>query len=293
MAMEHTYITEHSLIERYHQGRLPPEIEARFEEHFVDCAQCMDELEAARGFERGIKAMVAEDATRVAAAGWLAWWSRLGRLGQLGLLMAAVVIAAGLPSWWFRAETERLRVAANEALAASDSWRQQLEGERGQAAVLERQLEESESRWSLERTELEARINEALGAAERGAVRSVARLAEPLINTPVFILSALRSTGAEPAVTIELDGASEDLVLAVDIDDDARIESYRVTVNRANGERLWRRDGLLPNALEVLMVTFPTRFFSAGDYRLEVAGLTAAGDSIDLDSYGFRVVSKR
>ena len=73
--MDHDYIAEHSLIERYHQGSLPPEEEARFEAHFVGCPQCTEELELARGFRLGIRTVAAEEAARLqglARAGILA-----------------------------------------------------------------------------------------------------------------------------------------------------------------------------------------------------------------------------
>ena len=57
--MDHDYIAEGGLVERYHQGSLPPDEEARFEEHFVGCPECTEQLELARGFQRGLKAVVA------------------------------------------------------------------------------------------------------------------------------------------------------------------------------------------------------------------------------------------
>ena len=60
--MDHAYIEEHGLIERYHRGLLDPEEETRFEEHYFSCPQCMEQLELARGFQRGLQAATAEDA---------------------------------------------------------------------------------------------------------------------------------------------------------------------------------------------------------------------------------------
>jgi len=60
--MDHTTIESQGLVERYHRGLLPPDEEAEFEEHFVDCSQCMEQLELARGLQRGLKTMATEDA---------------------------------------------------------------------------------------------------------------------------------------------------------------------------------------------------------------------------------------
>src|SRR4051794_36613916 len=111
--MDHTTIEENGLIELYFQGLLPPEEEARFEEHFVGCPQCTEQLELARGFQRGVKSMVAEDAARVVLmqAGLFAWLARRGRLAQWGLALAAVLIL-GLPAFWFASEGRSLRQTA-------------------------------------------------------------------------------------------------------------------------------------------------------------------------------------
>jgi anti-sigma factor RsiW len=43
--MEHSYIEDHNIAERYLSGKLSPEERMRFEEHFVDCTHCLDRLE--------------------------------------------------------------------------------------------------------------------------------------------------------------------------------------------------------------------------------------------------------
>ena len=63
--MDHAYIESHGLIELYHQGALTPDEESRFEEHFVDCGECMEQLELARGLQRGLRSVAAEDAARI------------------------------------------------------------------------------------------------------------------------------------------------------------------------------------------------------------------------------------
>ncbi|MES1211284.1 MAG: zf-HC2 domain-containing protein, partial [Acidobacteriota bacterium] len=88
--MDHTYIEERGLIDLYHRGQIPPSEEAEFEEHFVGCRQCQDLLEAARGFQRGLKTVVAEDAARtVVQAGLLAW-----ALRRRGLVVALLALIA-------------------------------------------------------------------------------------------------------------------------------------------------------------------------------------------------------
>src|SRR5215217_2198265 len=143
--MDHTYIEESGLVERYYQGLLPPEEEARFEAHFVACSECMEQLELARGFQRGLKAVAAEDAARVVVqAGLFAWLARRGRLAQWGLAMAVLLVVAGAPALWLLAQnrSERQAVAGR------------IEAERRTAADLERRLAGSERQRAAERREL-------------------------------------------------------------------------------------------------------------------------------------------
>jgi len=48
--MEHTYIDEHSVAERYVTRRLTPEERDDFERHLVDCQECADRIVLANMF---------------------------------------------------------------------------------------------------------------------------------------------------------------------------------------------------------------------------------------------------
>ena len=272
--MDHAYIETNGLVERYHQGLLPPEEEARFEEHFVECPACMEQLELARGFRKGLKTLAAEDAARaVVSAGLFAWLARRGRLAQWGVALAFLAVAA-LPALWLLAGGQGER----------REWRARLDAQRRSNQELEHRLDESESRRSAERRELEEKIAQVKPPeAPRG-------LANPLVNTPVFLLSALRSDDGKPA-TIDPARAGDALALAVDVGADLRFASYRATITKAGGGTVFRQSGLKPNALEALMITFPTSFFAPGDYRLRVEGVKPDGSAAEIGGYPFRVAS--
>jgi hypothetical protein len=269
--MDHAYIESHSLVELYHQGALPADEEARFEEHFVDCPRCMEQLELARGLQRGLRSVAAEDAARAAvAAGLFAWLARRGRLAQWGTALAALLLAAGLPALWLRAGSQGER----------REWSARLEAQRHTSQELERKLGESEARRTAE-----------LAAAKppRGPAGP---LVKPLVNTPVFLLAALRGDAAKPAV-VDLAKAGDALALAVDVGQDLRFATYRATIIKADGGKVFEQAGLKPNALEALMVTFPPAFFAPGEYRLQIDGVKPDGSAAEVGGYPFRVVGKR
>ena len=106
----------------------------------------------------------------------------------------------------------------------------------------------------------------------------------------MFLLTLVRSEGGEPAATIDLGKIDRVLTLAVDPGADAAFGTYRATITDSAGSRVFREGSLKPNALETVMITFPARFFSPGDYRLALEGLRADGTASEIGGYPFRVV---
>ena len=280
--MDHTHIEERGWIERYHQGLLPPEEEASFEAHFVTCTECMEQLEMARGFERGLKTLVAEDAARavVLQAGVFAWLARRGRLAQWGMALAILAAAAGVPTLWLRAQgdSERRAVAAR------------IEAERQTAAGLERRLADSEQRRAAERRELEGKLAEARRPSSPPAPGLLDR---PLANLPIVLLTAVRGDAGEPVATIDLSRTGDLVALAVDAGADSRFVSFRATITGPADATVFRQADLKPNALETLMVTFPSSFFKPGTYRLLLEGIRADGGVAEIGGYPFRVTGRR
>ena len=45
--MEHSFIERTDVIDRYVRGTMPPAERSEFEEHFLDCQECLDQLELA------------------------------------------------------------------------------------------------------------------------------------------------------------------------------------------------------------------------------------------------------
>jgi len=97
--MEHREIEERQIVERYLAGRLTAAEEERFEEHYLSCSECLDQLELSQAFRDGLRRAAAEDALKSAAAGRLgvvAWLVRAARSPRTGLLLTAALIVAVL-----------------------------------------------------------------------------------------------------------------------------------------------------------------------------------------------------
>lgn len=276
MIMDHTYIEERGLIDLYHRGQIPPEEEVEFEEHFVACADCQEKLALARGFQRGLKVVVAEDAARAVAqagisAAWAAW---LRRRWRAAALLGIFLMAAVLPILGFLAGSRQTRIAVA-------SWKERWESERQSASKLERLLAESERQrleGQEERRELEDRLAQATPAPQIPR-----ETPSPLVNTPLILLTAVRGEEEVPVIHT---GRSAYVSLAVDAGDDPRFESYRVAIT---GPRTFRQAGLKPNALEAILLTFPASYLPAGSYQLTLEGVLPGGAVIELGKHPFRV----
>src|SRR5262245_34305494 len=99
--MNHYEIEEHNIPDRYLQGKLSAEERFRFEEHFIDCPECLARLEMTEDFCNTLRIVATQDAVgsraprRLGLRGWL--WGLSGAR-QAALVAAAVLLVVSLPA---------------------------------------------------------------------------------------------------------------------------------------------------------------------------------------------------
>jgi hypothetical protein len=117
--VDHTAIEAENIAERHLLGQLTAEEAARFEEHYLDCPECLEKLELTRRLQIGLREIAAEEGARTLAfgamlAGLLRRPALRAALG-LGLLVAVVLPwTLLLPA---RSERERLAGELEQARA--------------------------------------------------------------------------------------------------------------------------------------------------------------------------------
>lgn len=263
--MDHTEIEERQIAELYLMGKLPPGEAASFEEHYLSCQECLDQLAVAESMERGFKRAAGQDAARAAATrqlAVLAWLSRLGRSRQMAALGMAVLVVAVLPGLLgLRAVRER-----EWDLAAA---RSALEQERERSAVGSRTEGEAAERL---RVELEAsrRERERERQARESADRQLAEARRPQANVAILFLGTERG-GEEPSQQVSLSEAPGWIVLELAIDPPYR-PSYRAILRDPKGREIWRGEGFKRNARDSLTLSLPSALLAPGDYAVEVDG---------------------
>ncbi len=285
--MDHAYIEEQQIADRYVMGKLPAEEATRFEEHYLGCPECLDRLELAEAMQRGFKRAAGEDLARVAATrqlALLAWLFRLGRSRQVAVLAMALVVAVLLPSGL---ALRRLGERDRELAAARSALEREREGStagsRTAAAAAERL-----------RRELEA-SRRALDGERQARARAAEELAEarrPQANVPILFLNPERGAGpsaGEPSVRLRLPATPGWIVLALEIDPPHHA-AYRAVLRDAAGREIWRGEGLRLNEMETLSLSLPSTLLAPGDYVATVAGVDAGGPSPAPVRFSFRVL---
>lgn len=253
MNFDHTQRDRDLVVERYLAGQLPADEAGSFEEHYLDCPDCLDQLEAARGLRRALAAVAAEDAAREP------------RSHHRWLLAAAALLVALLPAVRLGLETRRL----NTELAATKDQLATVQA----AAVPPARLAELEHRLADQ------------GSQIAGLSTELARERAPQPNALLVPLAVQRSgSGGESVRLVRPAGAGRIVfALAVGPDDDGPFD----LLLRRDGEILWRGEGLRPDGLGEVRVSFHRDSLPpGGGYRLELASPGSRGEAV---RYDFRV----
>jgi hypothetical protein len=281
--MDHAYIEEHQIADRYVQGTLPETERERFENHYLSCQECLDRLELAESVQRGFKRMAGQEAATLAAARQLAvvaWLARLGRSRQMAVFAMALFVLAILPAGLaLRGFSER---GGDLAQIRSD-----LERERQRSAAGSRSAAEAEKRLQASQRDLTAE-REARARTEE----QLAKAFQPQANLPILNLDVERGPGApgdQPANRLRLPASARWVVLTPRVDPPFH-SSYRAILLDAHHRELRRIEGLQPTGSETLSLGLPASLLPSGDYSLQIDGLTPAGKPTPAGRFTLRVL---
>lgn len=281
--MNHLQIEEADMIDRYLLGRLPSEEQSRFEEHFVDCQECLDRLETSASFRRGVKNAFAEDAVRTGVyvqAGVLGWLMRRNRWQQTALLLIAVFLLIG-PAVFFMVKTRRVQEELSQAKRDSLEWQRRYEEQQRAANEFEKQLHQAKQ--NSEQRQEQTIPDEPDPAKE---------LDRPQSRVPVFALNIVRSAdpnSSQPANQISIPRSASLVVLSLELESDSDLRSYRATISTADNRVVWVARDLKPQSRDTLKVTVKADLMKANDYQLALEGLTREGSYVPQGKYSFRV----
>ena len=282
--MEHSYIEENNIAERYRLNKLSPQERMLFEEHLNGCVQCVNMLEVIDGLRRGLQIAAAKEISRRRAyveAKLLVRIARLSRARQ-AVLLAGVILLIALPILeWGRARRELVRVTQTAA-----DWQRRYE-EREQAAHnLTKEMQARE--------QLAARPESERGDPPR-LPNEAKNVTPPQVVVPVFALSVTRSGSpdlAQPVNQIKLSPTSKLIILLLESELDPGLRSYRAAISTADGRNIWRGSNLSTISNDALALSFNSSLFKSGNYLLTLEGLTTQNRYVLIGQYTFDVLTQ-
>lgn len=266
--MDHYTIDQHNLVDLYLMGKLSSEEAARFEIHFLSCAECVTQLEETEALRTALKASATATPTKAGARSRI---STLRAWQKAALVAAALLLVAALPAAWFSSEIRALRREMNEAKATALARTLPPQNppvvERTPASASQDQSPRAESKPIEARPAAQARV------ARVTATRSGSVPAQPpQVNTPIFSLNAVRGGPLEVTKELLVSRRPQLFLLSLDLAGEPPYSTYRATIF-AGGRQVWRNRTLRPNQFNALVMAFDSRLFHAGEYLLTLEGL--------------------
>src|SRR5262245_48524010 len=188
--MDHKYIAELDMVDRYLMGRLTAEEISEFEEHFVDCADCVGQLTSTKALIDGLRVVAAEDVpvrrdrVTLPLPGWL---RPTGVIRAAALATSILLVAVGIVL--VVGEIRRSRVERESAAIASVEWQRRYEEERQSASSAEARHQNTENELKSEVARLRAELD---NQADENIVKPGA-YTRPQINFKTVVLKSTRS----------------------------------------------------------------------------------------------------
>jgi hypothetical protein len=289
MAMNHDYIQEHQVIDRYVMGRLSEAEADRFEDHYLTCNECVRQLDLAQQFQVGFRQVAAEEATGLLAILTAVLRSRRGLV-----LGSALAVALGLALFaLLSVRTARLGRDLEAARAQLAQTEERGAEEARRAAAAGRELESLRARLKEEQARLAGALSGEKAARDRLAKESGrARLPQAAGVWLVTLVPARSGPAAgEPFQRITLAPKTQWVVLQLDLDLSGP-DPYRVTLQRRDGTTVWSESGLRPGPAGTLAVGVEPSLLVPGDYRLLVESQPSSGRPFPVSRFSFRVVAR-
>jgi hypothetical protein len=256
--VDHREIEERDIAFLYLKGQLSADEYRLFEEHFVDCSECLDRIEILQGLRSGLRQAAVEDASQERApalAGWAGWLARWQAWQQAAALACAVLLLVAMPAWLLLARMGSLRRELSQARQTATQWQDRYNQERQTSAGLQQPFQ-----------------------------------GEKLAAAAIFPLVTSRSADVSSTVNhITITRSSALIVLSLEREYEPGFQSYRVTLKDPAGTSPWQASDLVPSSPTTLAIVLPSRLVQEGNYLLTIEGLKPDGRYVVAAHYAFQV----
>lgn len=230
--MMHSEIEDQEIIERYVRNQLAPQERQAFEEHFFDCQECFERVQATERFVAGIRDAVGRhlmddrrsaDYVRVPSF-WRAWM-----FPALAASSCAAVALAVFAAWTLFFQMPELRQQLNQAAADLGAQREAM-------AALQKQI---------------------------------ASATQAETNVPLVMLQATRNAEAPPNDAV-LSPDAKRLTLWIELPS-SMSGTFRLEIATADGRNIQTLQNLKRNTYGALVVSLPAEMLQSGIYTVRLS----------------------
>ena len=291
--MNHDYIKKFNLIDQYVMGKLATDEAEDFENHFIDCAQCVEQLNLTRNFIHDLKSLAVQETLlsgkRGASLAQRWHFPRLVPLPSWAIVAGCGAVLALVFAVFAVRRLAQLENEVRQTKAEASALNQLYQREPATAAESEKQHQEARQQLAQRVDELEKQLK----SEGSGSESSVRGSKTPEVNFPIFALVSV-ARGSTPApVEVAVPASSSRFALSIPVEDRRDFRVYRVTIMDQRGRTVWKQSGFRPDAYHTLSLSLNSDFLARGSYDLTVEGLTPPNNWNNVGSYPFRIASRR
>jgi hypothetical protein len=293
--MEHKYVEEENIADRYLVGKLSLEEQEEFEKHYLECSKCESLLEEIR-FVRDALIMAGSEPveSEFSIKNWFACAIRkLSGTPRTVLAGAAsFALAFALLALLFN-ENRRLDRELEQTRAALSSVSEELRAQKSEQQPDQPGTTMAHSDEGSPPGPEQSSPGQTSGSATGPKVSTPIDLQS---NVPVLVLSPLRrlsTASPDPSATVKVEPATRNLVLSLELDGEPRHEIYRASIRGPDGRPRWQAGALKPNRYQSLTLSLNPAILPEGEYVIELEGLPEGGIPVPVSSYSFLIVKNK
>lgn len=290
--MNHDFIKKFNLIDQYVLGKLAADEAEEFEDHFIDCPECVEQLNITRSFIQDLKGLAVQETliSENRRAPMPRWWHlQLVPLRSWAVIACGCVLVAGVFAFFVIRRFTQMEAELLQAKQDASTIRQQYQRELETAAESEKQHEQARQQLAQRLDELELKLK----AEEATNQSSVSGLGAPEVNFPIFSLISVARGQVPAPVEIALPASSSRFALSIPVEDRKNFSAYRVKILDHRDVKVFNQGGFKPDTYHALSLSLNSNFLIPGTYDLRVEGLTPPNKWDTVGSYPFRITKRR
>ncbi len=277
--MDHDIIDQFDYVDRYLMGRLTAGEISRFEEHFVDCSQCIERLRTTESFLAGLRSAAVRRASPEegrAPKGPYPLLIRVLSARRTALASVCVIVVASAAAVY---QIRRLRLDVDQEKQAAAQQEQRFDRER-RSADESREAKEKELVSQIRQLEV---VIQSLGQHEGQAPGPPA---EPLINVSAVNLTSLRGGESDSISAFKIRGPSINwFFISIRLEDEDDSKDYCVTITDSHDRQKWKHCGFKRTGQDYLSMLATSLFLRPGEYHFIVEGVTNEGGRRVIGAY--------